>query len=68
MTERANGADNQMLAIWSKSFINRYDRWRRKDLFAIAVETMPKQVKTKNLINNLTKLKADFAKRLDSES
>ena len=68
MTERANGADNQMLAIWSKSFINRYDRWRRKDLFTIAVETMPKQVKTKNLINNLTKLKADFAKRLDSES
>ncbi len=68
MTERANDVDKQMLAIWSKSFINRYERWKRKDLFAIAVQTMPKQVKTKNLINNLAKLKADFANRLDSES
>lgn len=68
MTERVNDVDKQVLAIWSKSFLNRYERWKRKDLFAIAVQTMPKQVKTKNLINNLAKLKADFANRLDSES
>ena len=67
MTERVNDVDKQMLAIWSKSFINRYERWKRKDLFAIALQTMPKQVKAENVIDNIIKLKADFGKRLEDE-
>ena len=67
MTERVKDIDQQVLALFSRSLMSRYEHWKRKDLFAIALQTMPKQVKTENVIDNIIKLKAEFAKRLDSE-
>jgi hypothetical protein len=67
LTEHLNDLEKQALAIWSKSFLSRYEHWKKKDLFAIALQTMPKQVKTENVIDNLIRLKATFAQRLENE-
>ena len=38
-----------------------------KDLLLVALQTMPKQVKTEKVIDNLMKLKLEFGKRLGNE-
>ena len=60
--------DQEVLGIFKKSFSKRYERWKRKDLLLVALQTMPKQVKTEKVIDNLVKLRSEFAKRLDDES
>jgi len=59
--------DQQILGIFSKSFFKRYNQWKKKDLLVTALATMPKQVKTENVIDNLIRLKSEFAKRLSDE-
>jgi hypothetical protein len=63
-----SGVENlarQAIAPFHKSFTKRYEQWKRADLFAIALETMPKQVNPDKVVDNLIKLKADRAHALN---
>jgi hypothetical protein len=66
--ERKRDVDQLVLGQFRKSYLKRYERWKRKDLLLVALQTMPKQVKTEKVIDNLVKLRSEFAKRLDGES
>ena len=59
--------DEEFLGDFLKSYSKRYQQWKRKDLLVVALETMPKQVKTDEVIDNLIKLKCEFSKRLSYE-
>jgi hypothetical protein len=59
--------EQQVLEIFSRSFLRRYERWKRQDLLAVALETMPKQVDPETVIDNLIKLKCEFEKRFSYE-
>lgn len=65
---RKRDIDQLVLGQFRKSYLKRYERWKRKDLLLVALQTMPKQVKTEKVIDNLVKLRSEFAKRLDGES
>ena len=67
VNSRVRGFDQEVLGIFKKSFTKRYEQWKRKDLLAIALLTMPKQVKTESLLDNLIKLRTESAKRLSEE-
>ena len=45
----------------------RYEQWKRMDLSAIALETMPKQVDKATVLDDLLKLHSDFAEDLSEE-
>ena len=64
---RAKELDQEVLGFFRNSFSKRYEKWKRKDLIMIALQTMPKQVKTQKLFDNLTKLKTDFENRLNED-
>jgi len=66
--EKARDLEQQALDIFGQSFMKRYEHWRKKDLLSIAFRTMPKQVKKSTAIENLKKLKAEFAEKLAKES
>ena len=65
--EETRDLEQQVLGLFSKSYSKRYEQWKRQDLLAVAIETMPKQVDADNVIDNLAKLKCEFAKRLNYE-
>ena len=51
----------------SEASLRRYERWKSKDLLAMALETMPEQAKRKSA-DNFAKLRSEFAKKLTGES
>ena len=65
--EKTRDLEQQVLGIFSKSYSKRYEQWKRQDLLAVAIETMPKQVDADIVIDNLIRLKCEFAKRLSYE-
>jgi len=65
--ERTRDLEQQVLEFFNTSYSKRYEQWKRQDLLAVAIETMPKQVDTDKVIDNLIKLKCEFAKRLNYE-
>jgi hypothetical protein len=65
--DNARDLDQQVLGTFVRSYLKRYQRWKRQDLLVVALETMPKQVKTERILGNLLKLQADFEKRLSDE-
>ncbi len=48
--------------------IERYKQWKRMDLSAIALETMPKQVDKTKVLNDLLKLHSDFVEDLNEQT
>jgi hypothetical protein len=68
MSERAKSLDEEVLANFKESFARRYERWKRKDVLSIALQTMPKQVNAEKVIDNLVKMKAESARTLNCES
>lgn len=65
--ESAKDIEQQVLGVFVKSYSKRYEQWKRQDLLAVALETMPKQVNAEKVIDNLIRLKCEFAKRLSYE-
>lgn len=65
--EKTRDLEQQVLGLFSKSYSKRYEQWKRQDLLAVAIETMPKQVDADIVIDNLIRLKCEFAKRLSYE-
>lgn len=65
--EKTRDLEQQVLELFIKSYSKRYEQWKRQDLLAVAIETMPKQVDDGKVIDNLIKLKCEFAKRLNYE-
>ena len=59
--------DEECLGNFIKSYSKRYQQWKKADLLAVALQTMPKQVKTDDVIDNLIKLRCEFSKRLSYE-
>ena len=66
--EKARDIEQQALSVFSESFVKRYVHWKKKDLLSIAFRTMPKQVKKSTAVENLKKLRAEFAEKLAKES
>jgi hypothetical protein len=66
-SENVRNLDEQCLGTFIKSYSKRYEQWKKKDLLAVALDTMPKQVDTANVIDNLIRLKCEFSKRLNCE-
>ena len=65
--DKARDLDQQILGPFVKSFHRRYERWKRKDLLSVALQTLPKQVKKGKVMDNLASLKAEFEKKLSDE-
>ena len=65
--EKTRDLEQQVLGLFSKSYSKRYEQWKRQDLLAVAIETMPKQVDADKVIDNLIRLKCEFAKRFSYE-
>jgi len=65
--EKTRDLEQQVLGLFIKSYSKRYEQWKRQDLLMVAIETMPKQVDTDKVIDNLIRLKCEFAKRLSYE-
>ena len=66
--EKARDIEQQALGVFSGSFVRRYEYWKKKNLLSIAFRTMPKQVKKNVAVENLKKLRAEFAEKLAEES
>ena len=66
-SENVRNLDEQYLGTFIKSYSKRYEQWKKKDLLVVALETMPKQVDSANIIDNLIRLKCEFSKRLSYE-
>ncbi|HJW97664.1 MAG TPA: hypothetical protein VJ529_00945 [Candidatus Bathyarchaeia archaeon] len=66
--DRARGLDQEVLGMFKSSYLKRYEQWKRGGLLLIAIKTMPKQVKTEKVIDNLLKLKSEYSKRLSDET
>ena len=64
MEERARGLDQEVLGMFKSSYMKRYEQWKRGGLLLIAIQTMPKQVKKEEVIDNLIKLRSKYAKGL----
>jgi hypothetical protein len=65
--DKARDLDQQVLGTFVKSFHRRYERWKRRDLLLVALQTFPKQVKKEKVFDNLERLKAEFEKKLSGE-
>ena len=65
--ERVENLAGQAVAPLHKSSAQRYEQWKRMDLAAIALETMPKQVDKAKVLDDLLKLHSDFAEDLSEE-
>ena len=62
--ERYRRIQEQFLGTFVKSYTKLYDRWKRKDLLMVALQTLPKQVNKDKVIENLLKLKSEYNKKL----
>ena len=65
---RVENLARQAIAPFHKSFTKRYEQWKRKDLLAIALQTLPKQVKKDKVLYNLAKLNWERAGNLKEET
>jgi glucan phosphorylase len=65
--DKARDLDQQVLSSFAKSFLRRYERWKRQDLLLVALQTFPKQVKKEKVTDNLKSLKAEFEKKVSDE-
>jgi len=65
--ERVENLARQAIAPFHKSFTQRYEQWKRMDLFVIAIETMPKQVDKGKVLGDLLKLHRGFGEDLSEE-
>ena len=54
--------------MFRSSYMKRYEQWKRGELLHIAIQTMPKQVRKEEVIDNLIKLRSEYAKRLSDET
>ncbi len=50
------------------SSTQRYEQWKRMDLSAIVLETLPKQVNKAKVLNDLLKLHSAFEEDLNEET
>ncbi len=66
--EKAKELDQEVLGMFRNSYMRRYERWKRRDLLLVALQTMPKQVKKEKVIDHLIELKSEFSKRLKDET
>lgn len=66
--EKAKELDQQVLGLFRTSYLRRYERWKRRDLLLVALQTMPKQVKKEKVIDHLIDLRSEFSKRLKDET
>jgi len=64
---RTRDLDQEVLGFFRNSYSKKYEKWKKKDLILIALQTLPKQAKTQKLVDNLTKMKTDFEKRIGEE-
>jgi len=64
---RIRDIDEQNLRPFVRSFHKHYEQWKRNDLFLVALQTLPKQVKKEKVIDNLIRLRAEFEKKLSNE-
>jgi hypothetical protein len=67
MSDKTKDLDEQVLGPFVKSFHKRYEKWKRNDLLLVALQPLPKQVKKEKVIDNLTKLRAEFEEKLSGE-
>jgi len=65
--EEIENLDQQALRPFCKSFTKRYEQWKRGNLLAVALETMPKQVDKAKVLDDLLKLHSDFAEDVNEE-
>jgi hypothetical protein len=66
--EEVGNLEQQALRPFCKSFTKRYEQWKRGNLLAVALETMPKQVKSDKVLDNLLKLYSARAENLNEET
>ena len=66
--ERARGLDQEVLGMFKSTYMKRYEQWKSGGLLRIAIQTMPKQVKKEEVIDNLIKLRSKYAKGLNDET
>ena len=66
--ERARGLDQEVLGMFRSSYVKHYEQWKRGGLLLIAIQTMPKQVKKEEVIDNLIKLRSKYSERLSDET
>lgn len=60
--------EKQPLGAFRQSHNRRYEQWKREDLSAVALETMPKQVNKGKVLDNLLKLHCERAENLRKET
>jgi hypothetical protein len=60
--------EQEALRPFCKSFTKRYEQWKRRNLLAVALQTMPKQVDKAKVLDNLLKLHRGFAEDLSEET
>lgn len=66
--EEVGNIEQQALRPFCKSFTKRYEQWKRGNLLAVALETMPKQVNKDKVLDNLLKLHCTRAENLSEET
>jgi hypothetical protein len=66
--EEIRKLEEQGLAPFHKSFTKRYEQWKRGNLLAVALETMPKQVNRDKVLDNLLRLHCARAENLSEET
>jgi hypothetical protein len=66
--EKAKEIDQQVLGSFLKSYMKRYDQWKKGDLLVVALENLRKQVNKEKIVDNLLKLMSEYEKRLKDES
>jgi len=66
--EEIGNLEQQALRPFCKSFTKRYEQWKRGNLLAVALETMPKQVDTAKVLDNLLKLHSARAENFSEET
>jgi hypothetical protein len=66
--EEIGKLEQQALRPFCKSFAKRYEQWKRGNLLAVALETMPKQVNSDKVLDNLLKLHRSRAENLSEET
>jgi hypothetical protein len=60
--------EQQALGPFRQSFNQRYEQWKKGGLLAIALQTMPKQVKKDEMLYRLIQLRCDREKNLTEET
>ena len=66
--EEIENLERQALRPFCKSFTQRYEQWKRGNLLAVALETMPKQVDKAKVLDDLLKLHCTRAENLSEET